>query len=200
MAGPSDKPQPPAAGDRPTFPWDPPSNFRRRIPEGDNRERLMCDECGFVHYENPKIVVGSVIIADDRILMAKRAIHPRKGYWTLPAGFMEMHESTEEGARREAFEEANAQIVIDCLIGVYNIPRINQVQMMYRARLDSPEFSPGEESAEVALYDWEHIPWGEIAFPSVHWALHHWRETRHLASFAPFGTPHDWIERVRAVR
>ena len=200
MAGSSDKPQPPAAGDRPTFPWDPPSNFRRRIPQGDNRERLMCDECGFVHYENPKIVVGSVIVTGEQILMAKRAIHPRKGFWTLPAGFMEMHESTEDGARREAFEEANAQIEIDCLIGVYNIPRINQVQMMYRARLASPEFSAGEESTDVALYTWEEIPWAEIAFPSVHWALHHWRETRHLRSFAPFGTPDDWIERVRAAR
>ena len=200
MAGPSDKPQPPAAGERPTFPWDPPSNFRRRVPHGDNRERLMCDDCGFVHYENPKIVVGSVIIAEDRILMAKRAIHPRKGFWTLPAGFMELHESTEEGACREALEEANAQIEIDCLIGVYNIPRINQVQMMYRARLAAPEFSAGEESTDVALYAWDDIPWAEIAFPSVHWALNHWRETRHLASFAPFGTPQDWIERVRAAR
>jgi len=198
MVGSNDKPTPPAAPARPVFPWDPPANFRRRIPDGDNRERLMCDDCGFIHYENPKIVVGSVIVAGDRILMAKRAIHPRKGYWTLPAGFMELHESTEEGAMREAMEEANAHIEIDCLIGLYNIPRINQVQMMYRARLASPDFSPGVESTDVALYAWDEIPWDQVAFPSVHWALNHWRETRHLERFPIFGTPADWIDRVRA--
>jgi ADP-ribose pyrophosphatase YjhB (NUDIX family) len=198
MAGSADKPGPPAAAERPTFPWDPPSNFRRRVPDGDNRERLMCDECGFVHYETPKIVVGSVILSGDHIMLAKRAIHPRKGYWTLPAGFMELHESTEEGARREAWEEANAEIEIECLLGLYNIPRINQVQMMYRARLVSPSFSPGSESTDVALYGWDDIPWDQLAFPSVHWALNHWQQTRHLERFAPFGTPADWIDRVRA--
>ncbi len=166
-----------------------PSSFKRQIPDGDNRERLVCPDCGFINYENPKIVVGSVVIHDGRILLARRAIHPRKGYWTLPAGFMEMHETTEEGAKREAWEEACARIEIDALLAVYNIPRIGQVQMMYRARLVSPDIAPGPESTEVALFAWEDIPWQELAFPSVLWALQHWRETRALPKFSPHANP-----------
>ena len=161
------------------------------MPAGDNRERLVCDDCGFVSYENPKIVVGAVVEWQGRILMARRAIHPRKGYWTLPAGFMEMHETTAEGAAREAMEEACARIEIDALLAVYDIPRIGQVQMMYRARLLEERFAPGDESLEVALFAWDDIPWDSLAFPSVLWALRHWREVRDLARFAPFGNPPD---------
>ena len=166
-----------------------PASFKRQVPDGDNRERLVCPDCGFINYENPKLVVGSVVTWQDRILLAKRAIHPRKGYWTLPAGFMEMHETTEEGAIREALEEACARIEIDALLAVYNIPRIGQVQMMYRARLLSPDVAAGEESTEVGLFAWEDIPWQELAFPSVVWALQQWHESRHLVKFAPFSNP-----------
>lgn len=167
-----------------------PKSFARRIPDGDNRERLVCGDCGFVSYENPKIVVGAVIAWEDgRILLARRAINPRKGFWTLPAGFMELHETTAEGAVREAWEEANARIEIDDLLAVYNIPRISQVQLMYRARLLSPDVSPGEESTEVGLFAWEEIPWTELAFPSVVWALTQYREVLGRMSFVPFGNP-----------
>lgn len=173
------------------LPFGTPAAFARRIPDGDNRERLVCGDCGFVSYENPKIVVGSVIVWDDRILLAKRDIHPRKGYWTLPAGFMEMHETTAEGAAREAWEEACARIEIDALLAVYNIPRIGQVQMMYRARLADGKFAAGEESSEVGLFAFDDIPWDQLAFPSVVWALRHWNEVRHLPDFVPFGNPPD---------
>lgn len=158
--------------------------FSRRVPEGDNREREVCDSCGFVNYANPKIVVGSVITWQDKVLLCRRAISPRKGYWTIPAGYMEEHETTEHGARREAVEEANAEIDIDALLAVYNIPRISQVQIIYRARLARPEFSPGPESLETRLFAWSDIPWADLAFPSVHWALGHFREVEGLLTFS----------------
>src|SRR5258708_140054 len=129
----------------------------RRIPEGDNRARLVCPGCGFINYENPKVVVGSVARWEERILMVRRAIEPRSGFWTLPAGYLELHETTEAGAVREAAEEAEAEIELEGLLAVYNIPRISQVQLIYRARLISPKVAPGAEAHEVALYRWEEI-------------------------------------------
>lgn len=167
--------------------------FSRRVPDGDNREREVCDDCGFVNYENPKIVVGSVIAWHDKILLCRRAIPPRKGFWTIPAGYMEVHETTEHGAMREAVEEANAAIEIDALLAVYNIPRISQVQIIYRARLLRPEVSPGIESLETKLFDWSDIPWPELAFPSVHWALRHFEEVASLENFSVRSNPPgDW--------
>ena len=131
----------------------------RMIPEGDDRQRLVCTDCGFINYENPKIVVGSVAAWEDRILLCRRAIEPSKGLWTLPAGYMELNETTAEGAKREAWEEARARIEIDCLLAVYEIPRISQVQLIYRARLRSPDVEPGPESLEVGLFRWDEIPW-----------------------------------------
>jgi ADP-ribose pyrophosphatase YjhB (NUDIX family) len=162
----------------------------RGIPEGDNRERMICAECGFVLYDNPKIVVGSVPRWGNTLLLCRRAIHPRKGYWTLPAGYLELNESTSAGAEREAWEEAFARIRIEGLLAVYDIPRISQVQLIYRARLLDPEVLPGSESLEVGLFGWDDIPWEELAFPSVRWALQQEREvqgTRRPAS--PHGTP-----------
>ena len=144
------------------------------IPEGDNRERMVCPDCGFINYENPKIVVGSVCLWEGRILLCRRAINPRRGFWTLPAGYLELHESTPAGAIREAWEEAQAKITIDGLLAVYDIPRISQVQIMYRARLVTPDVAAGPESLEVKLFAWEEIPWDELAFPSVRWALNHY--------------------------
>lgn len=165
------------------------SRFARRVPEGDDRARLVCEDCGFIDYDNPKIVVGSVAFWEDRILLCRRAIDPRKGYWTLPAGYLEHHETAADGARREAWEEARARIEIDQLLGLYSIARLSQVQLIFRARLLSPDVEPGPETLELDLFDWGRIPWAEVAFPSVRWALDHFRESRDLAVFAPFGNP-----------
>jgi ADP-ribose pyrophosphatase YjhB (NUDIX family) len=162
--------------------------FSRRVPTGDSLPRDICDRCGLIYYENPKIVVGSVVTHENRFLMCRRAIEPRKGYWTLPAGFMEHGETPEEGARREAREEANADIRIRDLLAIYSIPRIAQVQIMYRAELATPVFSAGIESLEVALFAWEEIPWDELAFPSVHWALTQFRSVLDKAVIAPLAT------------
>jgi ADP-ribose pyrophosphatase YjhB (NUDIX family) len=157
----------------------------RAVPEGDDRERTICVDCGYVLYDNPKIVVGSVARWGDRILLCRRAIDPRRGFWTLPAGYLELNESTSAGAEREAWEEARARIAIEGLLAVYDIPRISQVQMIYRARLTDPEIAAGPESLEVRLFGWDEIPWPEIAFPSVHWALHHEREARASGDLVP---------------
>jgi ADP-ribose pyrophosphatase YjhB (NUDIX family) len=145
------------------------------VPEGDNRERLVCDDCGFMLYENPVVVVGAVCAHEGKILLCKRAIEPRAGYWTIPAGYLELKESTAEGAAREVREEACAEIEIEALLAVYNIPRLSQVQVIYAARLVGGEASPGDETAEVMLCAWDDIPWDDIAFPSVHWALNNYR-------------------------
>lgn len=159
------------------------------IPEGDDRARLMCPDCGFIHYENPKMIVGAVVRWDDRILLCRRAIAPRLGYWTLPAGYLELNEAPEEGARREAWEEACAKIEITSLLAVYDIPRLSQVQLIYRARLLDEAVKPGAESQAVALFEWGKIPWSEIAFPTVRWALRHDRELGDTEIFTPRTNP-----------
>ncbi len=170
----------------------------RDIPEGDNRERLICRDCGFIHYRNPVVVVGAVAtwrdgteLADERVLLCRRAIEPRVGLWTLPAGYLEMEETTEAGAIRETWEEARARISIDRLLAVYNVPRLSQVQTIYQATLLSEEIAPGEESLEVGLFAWDDIPWDEIAFPTVRWALRQHRSVAGQVDFAPFGNPPD---------
>ena len=164
-------------------------SFERKVPEGDDHARLVCTDCGFINYENPKIVVGAVVSWHEEILLCRRAIEPREGYWTIPAGYMELHESAADGARREAWEEARARIEIDQLMAVYSIPRISQIQLIYRARLADPEVEPGPESTEVGLYRWPDIPWDDLAFPSVHWALNHFHDLRDESAFAPCGNP-----------
>jgi ADP-ribose pyrophosphatase YjhB (NUDIX family) len=163
------------------------------VPPGDDRERLTCPDCGYIAYRNPLIVVGSVASwgegEEERILLCRRAIEPRKGFWTLPAGFMEERESSMDGAAREAWEEARARIAIDSLLAVYDIPRISQVQLIYRARLLSPDVSAGPESQEVALFRWEEIPWEDLAFPTVHWSLREYRERRGRNDYAPAVNP-----------
>ncbi len=163
-------------------------SFILKIPDNDDRERRVCNDCGFIDYVNPKIVAGSVVTIGDRILLCRRAIEPRKGFWTLPAGFMEEGESVEAGAMREAMEEAHAQIRIDRLLAVYSVPRISQVQIMYRAELLS-DVSAGPESLEVDLFEWKDIPWSELAFPTVVWALTHFAQVRGQSNFAPFANP-----------
>ena len=170
------------------------ASFVPRVPEGDNRERMVCADCGYVAYENPKVVVGSVVVAADTVLMCRRAIQPRSGFWTLPAGYLELGETLEEGAAREAKEEAEAVIKIDGILGVFSIARIGQVQVIFRARFadpTSPSFRAGPESLDVRLFRWEDIPWDEIAFPSVHWALEAWRAMGQAPLGSPFGNPRD---------
>jgi ADP-ribose pyrophosphatase YjhB (NUDIX family) len=150
---------------------------------------LTCPDCGFIAYENPKMVAGSVVSVDGRIMLCRRAIEPRHGYWTLPAGFLELHETPEEGAMREAWEEARARIAIDALLAVYSVPRISQVQLIYRATLAEPGFEAGPESLEVALFDWADIPWDQLAFPSVKWALDEYRSRLGQGVFAPGVNP-----------
>jgi ADP-ribose pyrophosphatase YjhB (NUDIX family) len=168
-----------------------PGNYRfsRQVPEGDTRERHVCGDCGWIHYVNPKIVVGAVVTQGEQILLCRRAIEPRQGFWTIPAGYMEERETSEAGAMREAKEEACADIRIDALLAVYNIPRISQVQLIYRATLASPDYSAGPESLEVRLFTWDDIPWGELAFPSVHWALQQHRSVIGRDGFPAFSNP-----------
>ncbi|MCI4643990.1 MAG: NUDIX domain-containing protein [Hyphomonadaceae bacterium] len=158
------------------------------IPAGDDRKRRVCKHCSFIDYQNPKIVAGSVVLSGEQILLCRRAIEPRRGFWTLPAGFMELGESVEEAAAREAMEEACAKIEIRRTLSIYSVPRIGQVQVMFIADLAS-DIAAGPESEEVALFDWADIPWAELAFPTVVWALTHYAETRGRENFAPFVNP-----------
>ena len=137
------------------------------VPVGDNRHRYVCDACGMIHYQNPNVVTGCIPEWDDRILLCKRAIEPRYGTWTLPAGFMENGESSMFGAAREAQEEANAQLRDMTLFCVFSIPHINQVYTMYRGVLDQGLASPGEESLEVMLASEDEVPWDKLSFPVI---------------------------------
>lgn len=137
------------------------------IPAGDHLPRHVCDACHTIHYQNPKLVVGTIPEWEDRILLCRRAIEPRHGFWTLPAGFMENSETTTQAAARETFEEALAEVEIGALYTLLNVPHISQVHLFFRARLLRPNFGPGTESLEVKLFTEQDLPWNEIAFASV---------------------------------
>ena len=147
-----------------------------RVPEGDDKPRHCCDDCDVIFYQNPKNVVGTLTIHDEKVLLCKRAIQPRVGKWTLPAGFMENGESSLNGAIRETKEEAGANVIVtdNSLYTLFNLPNINQVYMFFRAELEDLEFNPGPESEEVALFSEGEIPWAEIAFPVVKSTLEHY--------------------------
>lgn len=154
------------------------------IPAGDNRERHICVNCGEIQYQNPKIVTGCIPVADERILLCKRAIEPRKGYWTVPAGFMENGETVLEGAVRETMEEACAPVTNLQLFGVFNLPRISQVYMMYLGDLVTPDgFGVGDESLAVDLFREEDIPWNNLAFRIVEEALRRYYRERQAGEF-----------------
>lgn len=147
-------------------------NVSLMIPAGDNRERHVCDACGQVHYQNPKIVCGCIAVWGEQILLCKRAIEPRLGLWTLPAGFMENGETIQHAAARETREEACAEIVGQTLYGIYNLPHANQVYIMFRGELNnSHDFAAGEESLETRLFEEAQIPWEEIAFRVIRMTL-----------------------------
>ena len=137
------------------------------IPSDDNRERAVCPACGTVHYVNPLNVVGTVPVWQDRVLLCRRNIEPRYGLWTLPAGFMELGETTEQGAVRETDEEAGARVELEGLFAVLNVVRVGQVHLFYRARLLDTDFHPGPESIEVRLFEESQVPWDELAFRTV---------------------------------
>ena len=153
------------------------------VPPGDNRPRHVCGGCGSIHYRNPKVVVGVVPVRGDRVLLCRRAIEPRYGYWTLPAGFLEVGETLEEGACREACEEANANLEIQGLYTLFSIPHIDQVHVFFRARLLDDGFHAGEESLEVRLVREEEVPWDELAFPVVCKTLDLWLKERRTGRF-----------------
>ena len=159
-----------------------------KIPEDDNRERYVCDDCGYIHYQNPNNVCGAILTRGDEILLCKRAIEPRYGLWTLPAGFMENNETVAEAAAREAMEEANAACGPLKLFGIFSMPYISQVYLMFHGDLTS-EVSAGPESLDVGLFRRDQIPWQELAFPVV---------TRSLELFYEHGTErvhHAWFSR-----
>jgi len=153
------------------------------VPPGDNLPRWICDACGEIHYQNPKLVVGTVPEHDGRLLLCRRAIEPRYGYWTLPAGFMENDETTGQAALRETLEEAGARVELGAPFSMISVPRVNQVHVFYLARLGVLEFKPGEESLEVALFDEAAIPWKEIAFRTVATTLRLWFADRARGAF-----------------
>ncbi|MFV8817213.1 NUDIX hydrolase [Haliea sp. E17] len=138
-----------------------------RIPEGDDRERYVCSACEFIHYINPRIIVGCLPVHEGRVLLCKRAIEPRHGLWTLPAGFMENGETTAQGAARETWEEARAKATNLHLYRIFDLPYISQVYMFYRCELENGAFGVGPESLESGLYAEDEIPWEELAFPVV---------------------------------
>ena len=159
-----------------------------KIPEGDTRERFVCDSCKTIHYENPRNVVGTIPVWEDKVLLCKRAIQPRLGFWTLPAGFLEVGESTTAGAIRETFEEAGAQIEIGALFSLLNVIHAEQVHLFYLAQLKEPIFSPGIESLEVALFSESEIPWDNLAFPTIRKTLEWYFSDRKLGVIH-FGEP-----------
>lgn len=154
-----------------------------RTPPGDNRPRHVCGDCGAIHYLNPKTVVGALPEWEGLVLLCRRAIEPRHGYWTLPAGFLEQGETMEEGACREAREEANASLAIEALYTLFSIPHIDQIHVYFRARLLDRDFHPGEESLDVGLFREDEIPWSELAFPVVHKTLELWLDEREGGRF-----------------
>ena len=155
-----------------------------RIPSGDNLPRYVCEACGAIHYQNPKIVAGCIPEWEGRILLCRRAIEPRLGLWTLPAGFMENAETTGEAAQRETVEEAGADIELGAVFTMISVPGVNQVHLYYLARLRSLEFKPGEETLEVAMFQESDIPWNDLAFRTVAATLRHWFADRRKGAFA----------------
>lgn len=155
-----------------------------RIPPGDNLPRHVCTRCNTVHYQNPKVIVGTLAIWDERILLCRRAIEPRAGLWTLPAGFMENNETCGDAAMRETREEAGALIRLGPMFTFVDIPHISQIHIIYRATLLAPDLNPGEESIEAFLFPEADIPWEEIAFRSIEYTLRRFLEDRRSGNFA----------------
>ena len=154
-----------------------------KIPLGDHQLRRVCTDCGNIHYINPKVICGALVLWENKVLLCRRAIEPRYGLWTLPAGYMELFETMEQGAARETQEEAEAEIEIKQLYCMYNIPRIGQIYVLFKADLVDGVFGAGEESIECRLFEEHEIPWSELAFPSVEHTLKHYFHDRKNNTF-----------------
>ncbi len=163
----------------------------RRTPPGDDRPRDVCDTCGSIFYQNPKIVAGCIALRDEQILLCRRAIEPRSGLWTIPAGFMENGETTQEAAARETLEEARAKVDIGQLYCYLNIPHINQVYVIFLGTLQS-DFAAGDETLEAELFSEDRIPWSEIAFPAVEVALEFYLKDRRRGAFGTHTVDIHW--------
>lgn len=155
----------------------------RRIPEGDTLPRFVCGRCHTIHYQNPRMVVGCIVEWEDKILLCRRAIEPRYGLWTVPAGYMENGETITQGALRETLEEANARVEIGPLYALYNIPHISQVYLLFRARLLDLDFHAGAETLEARLWAENETPWDQIAFATVRNTLTHYYSDRRRGEF-----------------
>jgi ADP-ribose pyrophosphatase YjhB (NUDIX family) len=154
-----------------------------KVPLGDNLPRFVCAACQAIHYQNPRIVAGCIPEWEDKILLCRRAIEPKHGLWTVPAGFMENGESTEEAAARETLEEARAEVEITSLYGVFSLPHVSQVYILFRGALRKPDFGAGSESLEAALFRPEEIPWDTLAFRVIHEALRRYVRDRTIGGF-----------------
>ena len=154
-----------------------------KIPLGDQQLRQVCSACGSIHYVNPKVICGALVVWENKVLLCRRAIEPRYGLWTLPAGYMEMFETMEQGSARETREEAEAEIEIEQLYCLYNIPRIGQIYVLFKAQLLNGQFGAGEETIESRLFSEDEIPWDELAFPSVERTLRHYFADRKTGQF-----------------
>lgn len=166
-------------------------NFQRRVPDGDTHERYVCESCEWIHYDNPRVIATALCVEGDRVLLCRRAIRPRYGFWTLPGGFMELGETAEAATAREAWEEAGANIEVTSLLGVYSIPRIGQVHLVYLAALTSEAIAAGPESIDVAMVPLDEVPWEELAFPVNHWALRDYLSLNGQPPAQPFSTTPD---------
>ncbi len=162
-----------------------------RIPDGDNRQRFVCERCGSIHYENPRIVVGTLPVQSGRVLLCKRAIEPRAGYWTLPAGFLECGESVAQGAARETEEEAGIDITLGLLFSMVDVPFVNQVHIFYLAEMNGPRVEPGPETLEARLFDLDALPWDSLAFRTVEMTLRWYLDD--LRHARPFVGPHTSV-------
>ena len=159
------------------------SEISLKIPDGDNRERYVCSNCGTIHYSNPNVVVGTIPCYEDKILLCKRGIEPRYGLWTLPAGFLENGESLSDGAKRETKEETQADVEMGMIYSIFNIPQINQIYVIHLAKLRDLNFGPTSESLEVKLFKEDEIPYEELAFPFVPKTIEHYYQCLEKDSF-----------------
>lgn len=169
----------------------------RKVPPGDNRERHVCERCGAIHYENPRIVAGCLALWEDRVLLCRRAIEPRRGRWTLPAGFLEQGETLVAGAERETWEEARARVQIRGIYTVFSVPHISQVHVFFRAGLIDGAYGVGEESCDARLFGEAEVPWSELAFPVAARTLQHYFADRKGGRF-PTRTEDIIVERPSA--
>jgi ADP-ribose pyrophosphatase YjhB (NUDIX family) len=154
-----------------------------QIPLGDHQLRQVCEHCRAIHYVNPKVICGALALWEDKVLLCRRAIEPRYGLWTLPAGYMELYETMEQGAARETREEAEAEVEVEQLYCMYNIPRIGQIYVLFKAKLIDGQFGAGEETIESRLFSEDEIPWDDLAFPSVERTLRHYFADRQQTQF-----------------